>query len=139
MTSPAFANAVERGAFDGMHGHVTFSLPMPPSINRLYRAVQGRAILSKEYRVWKSEAALTLMVQRCKPVHGPVSVLVECKPADKRRRDIDNVGFKAVLDLLVTQKLIDADDSSVVKQITARWVDSGPPCRVTITPVEDAK
>lgn len=134
--SIAFQRAVDAGAFDGMRRHVSFSLPMPPSINRLYRAVQGRSILSKEYRVWKSDAALTLMVQRCKPVHGPVSVLVECKPADKRRRDIDNVGFKAVLDLLVTQKLIDADDSSTVREITARWVDSGPPCRVTITPVE---
>lgn len=111
----------------------TLSLPRPPSINRLYRAVQGRSILSEAYRSWKAEAGLLLMSQRVRKVPGRVEVLVECALPDKRRRDIDNVGFKAVLDLLVHHQIIEADDSSVVRSITARWLDAGEPCRVTIT------
>lgn len=111
---------------------IVLSLPMPPSINRLYRAVQGRSILSEAYRAWKREAGLSLMAQRARAVAGQVEVLVECVLPDKRRRDIDNVGFKAVLDLLVHHQIIAADDSSVVRSITARWLDAGEPCRVTI-------
>ena len=108
------------------------TLPFPPSVNRLYRAVGGRSILSETYRAWRAEAGTLLMAQRPRKVHGPVSVTVELKPRDRRRRDIDNCGFKAVLDLLVTMRIIDADDNTCVREITGRWVDSGEPCTVTI-------
>lgn len=111
------------------------SLPFPPSVNRLYRAVGGRSILSEAYRKWKQEAGLTLISQRPAKIRGPVSVEVELCPPNKRRRDIDNAGFKAVLDLLVNHQIIEADDGTVVKAITARWVDAGEPCRVVVSGV----
>ncbi len=112
------------------------TLPFPPSVNALYRAVGGRSILSERYRKWKAEAGAELMAQRARPVLGPVSVLVELCPKDKRRRDIDNAGFKAILDLLVTMRIIEADDSRCVKEIIGRWVGSGQPCTVTIRGIE---
>lgn len=109
-----------------------FTLPFPPSVNALYRAVGGRSILSAGYRAWKTEAGTELMIQRPKKHAGPVSVEVALCPPDKRRRDIDNAGFKAVLDLLVTHQIIEADDSTIVRSIKASWVDAGPPCTVYV-------
>jgi crossover junction endodeoxyribonuclease RusA len=101
-------------------------LPYPPSVNALYRAVKGRSILSEKYRDWKAEASTALMLQKPKPIAGQVSVIVEMSPPDKRKRDLDNAGFKAILDLLVSFSIIAADDSSVVREIVARWVEGEP-------------
>lgn len=116
----------------GRAGEVRVTLPFPPSINRLYRAVGGRSILSEAYRLWKTEAGLTLNSQRPKKVAGKVSVTVELCAPDKRRRDADNAGTKAVLDLLVNHQIIEADDSRILREITARWVESGPSCTVFV-------
>lgn len=110
-------------------------LSYPPSINSLYRSVGGRSILSERYRKWRAVAEQEVMVQRPRKHTGPVAVSVELCPPDKRRRDIDNTGFKAILDLLVTMRVIEADDSRIVKEIKAVWVDEGDPCRVEIKPI----
>lgn len=135
----AFKRMVDAGGFDGLVSYppTVITLPMPPSINRLYRAVRGRNIMSETYRTWKAEAGTALMAQRPRKITGKVSILTEISPQDRRRRDLDNVGFKAVLDLLVAMRIIEADDSSCVREITARWVTSGPPCTVTITRSEE--
>ena len=111
-------------------------LPTPPSVNALYRAVKGRSILSAAYRRWKNEAGAALLSQRPEKHPGPVHVAVAIRPKDKRRRDIDNTGFKAVLDLLTAHQIIVDDDSRYVRSISAHWADDGPPCLVTITPAE---
>lgn len=111
---------------------VRLALPFPPSVNALYRAVGGRSILSEKYRKWKVQAGLSLLEQRPAKLKGPVCVQVELHPSDRRRRDIDNAGFKAILDLLVTHEVIEADDSRCVKEITGRWVDEGDPCTVMV-------
>lgn len=107
-------------------------LPYPPSVNALHRVYNGRSIASEEYRSWKEQAGRRLLSQRPRPVSGPVTVSVELCPPDNRRRDIDNAGFKAVLDLLVAHRVIEADDSRIVKEITARWVEAGEPCAVYV-------
>lgn len=112
-----------------------FRLPFPPSVNALYRAVGGRSILSAAYRAWKLEAGKVLMSQRPRKFAGQVSVEVQLCPPNKRRRDIDNAGFKAVLDLLVSHQIIQGDDSTFVRSIKASWVETGDPCRVTINGV----
>lgn len=115
----------------------TIRLPFPPSVNALYRAVGGRSILSEKYRRWKREAGLELISQRPAKMPGAVSVEVELCPPNNRRRDIDNAGFKAVLDLLVTHQIIQGDDSTFVRSIKASWVESGDPCLVTINGVAE--
>ncbi len=117
-------------------GEVVVTLPFPPSINALYRAVGGRSILSEAYRLWKKEAGLTLNSQRPKKMLGRVGVTVELRAPDKRRRDADNAGTKAVLDLLVSHQIIEADDSRFLREVTARWVDTGEPCTVTVRGIE---
>jgi crossover junction endodeoxyribonuclease RusA len=112
-------------------------LPFPPSINRLYRAVGGRSILSEAYRGWKTEAGKLLNAQRPRKMRGQVAVTVELCAPDKRRRDADNAGTKAVLDLLVSHQIIEADDSRFVRSITAKWVDDGEPCTVTVRGVNE--
>jgi crossover junction endodeoxyribonuclease RusA len=110
---------------------LTISLSYPPSVNANYRAVAGRTILSKKYREWKRTAGLEIMAQRAKPVHGPVAIDIALKAPDKRRRDIDNP-LKALIDALKENLIIDADDNTVLRSISARWVETGEPCVVTI-------
>lgn len=116
-------------------GELRVSLPFPPSINRLYRAIGGRSILSEAYRLWKTEAGWALNLQHPTPVPGRVAVTIELSPPDKRRRDADNSG-KAVLDLLVAHKIIEDDSSAFVREFTVKWSDQFEPCTVTIRGVE---
>lgn len=125
MTSPMFA---------GMHGHTSIAIPFPPSVNATTRAVNGRVLLSKEYRVWKSETALAIMVQRPKKHAGRVDILIELRNPDNRNRDCDN-RIKPVLDALTASQIIVDDNNRYVREVRARWVDQGVPCRVTIVPV----
>ena len=111
-----------------------FTLPWPVSVNRTYRSVAGRSILSKDARAWKTAASISIMSQRqhIRPHTGKVRIMVELCAPDKRRRDCDNP-LKLVLDAIVDAGIIPSDDNRTVREVTARWVDLGPPCTVTIT------
>lgn len=109
----------------------SLSLPFPPSGHKLFKRHNGKH-LSEEYARWRDAAGWELRAQRPKPVFGQVSLLVELVPPDKRRRDCTNY-TKAPEDLLVMHGLIESDDSRHVREVTARWLDAGEPCRVTIT------
>jgi Holliday junction resolvase RusA-like endonuclease len=94
------------------------TLPAPPSMNAIWRAVGGRVIKSEVYRAWIRHAGLELMAQRPKAITGPVKVEVLC--VENGRRDLDG-HLKAVLDLMVTHKLIDGDRCKTVREITMSW------------------
>jgi Holliday junction resolvase RusA-like endonuclease len=119
----------------GRAGEVRVELPFPPSQNRLFRQFKG-SHLSENYRKWRDEAGWGMKAQRPGKVSGPVSVSVSLVAPDKRRRDLDNVGFKAVIDLLVTHQIIEADDSTCVRKIEAEWASSGAPCTVHVRGIE---
>jgi len=119
----------------------TFLLPWPPSVNGMWRSVQGRNILSQRYRLWRDAAGKALLMQRPKHVLGPVKVAIELSPPDARRYDLDN-RVKPVLDLLVANAVIDGDDHRIVREVTvsaregfARAHANG--ARVTIAPFAD--
>lgn len=112
---------------------ITLSLPFPPSLNGIFGQFKG-AHLSKKYREWRDEAGWMLKAQNPLAYSGPVSVSVKLVMPDKRIRDLDNVGLKAVIDLLVRHGVIEGDDHRYVKRIQAEWADEGDPCTVTITP-----
>ena len=97
----------------------SISLPFPPSTNRLWRVVNGRAILSKAYREWIAAAGVELVTQRPKKHEGPVAVGIELGMPDRRRRDIDNCG-KACLDLLRRHGVIEDDHSGIVRDLRVR-------------------
>lgn len=115
---------------------IRIELPMPPSVNKMFANVPGKGrVRTKTYRAWSYEAGFMLVAQRNaggkhKTIDGPVSVLVEAyRPANKKR-DLDNI-LKALLDLLTNTSTI-KDDSQVI-ELTARWVNSGPPCVLIVS------
>lgn len=103
----------------------TFSMPYPPSLNNLFANVPGRGrVRAKRYRVWANAAGWELKEQGPLPrMKGPVGVRVELTPPDRRKRDLDNVGTKAVLDLLTELEVI--EDDSLVEEIFMRWCRNG--------------
>ncbi|KFB11053.1 RusA family crossover junction endodeoxyribonuclease [Nitratireductor basaltis] len=117
---------------------LTVELPMPPSIWKLYNGFGNKRRKSKLYKQWIDEAGWFLIQQRNaggkhKQIKGDIAVEFEAyRPAGKKA-DIDNL-LKASLDLLTTTGTI-CDDSQVV-ELTARWVDEGPPCVIRIRRTE---
>lgn len=112
----------------------TLFILWPPSTNDLWRAVNGRNILSTRYRVWKEAAGKALMIQRPKAVKGPVELSISLCPPSKRPFDLDN-RIKATVDLLVMHGLIEADDSRIVQKLTVGLHDGPPGARITIIPL----
>jgi Holliday junction resolvase RusA-like endonuclease len=112
----------------------TIDLPLPPSVNRLWRSNRGRVHRSAPYAAWLKEAGWELLQQRPKAVPGCVSIAISAGKPDKRRRDLDNIAGKAVLDLLTKHQVI--EDDSKVLELSGRWDDSVAPRRlqVEITP-----
>ena len=113
---------------------ISFHLPMPPSLWKLY---QGRGFTmrrSKEYKDWIEEAGWMLIAQRnrggkFRRFPGDVAVRVEAYRGTNKGRDIDNI-LKGILDLPQSTGTI-SNDKCVV-DLHARWVDEGVPCTVTV-------
>lgn len=76
-----------------------FVLPFPPSVNRYYRHVGHRTLLSREGRAYR-DAVCTLLAGRVRqPLSVPLQAELHLYPHDRRRRDWDNFQ-KAVWDAL---------------------------------------
>lgn len=74
-------------------------LPYPPSVNRYWRKVGNRMLISKAGRDYKRQVCKATKGLIAQPMRGPVSVAIEAAPPDKRIRDLDNL-LKAPLDAL---------------------------------------
>ena len=110
----------------------SIELLSPPPVNNLFRNIPGRGrVISDRYARWRRDAGWQLQQQRPKKHIGPVTILIEVKAPDNRRRDIDGQ-VKACLDLLVSHQIIEGDDSRFVKEVSARWIDHGEP-RAVVT------
>lgn len=97
------------------------TLPYPPSVNRAYRTVNGRVILSKagrEYRQDVMAAVIALYCRKPKSISGRLSVAVKMHAPDSRKRDLDNV-LKCSLDALTHAGIWD-DDSQVDRLLIER-------------------
>jgi crossover junction endodeoxyribonuclease RusA len=104
-------------------------LPLPPSVNRLWRSNRGRVHRSDPYAAWLREAGWALLQQRPKRLTGWVRVSIAAGVPDRRRRDLDNL-LKALLDLLVQHQVIETDAD--VAALDARWDDLVPGGRVCL-------
>lgn len=126
---------------------VTITLPFPPSVNSLFanrqrgpslrRGARVGRVATPRYRSWQSEADMTVMAARIRPISGSVNVEVTLHPPNGVRRDCDN-HLKPILDCLVRMHVLPADDWRVVKRTAATWGDRQfpPVAVVTITPAE---
>ena len=95
-----------------MSAHLLF-LPWPPSLNRYWRNVQGRTLISAEGRDYRGAVITGLKRFGGAPQLGAqrLSVTITAAPPDKRRRDLDNL-LKAALDALTHAGVWD-DDSQI--------------------------
>ena len=101
----------------------SFDLPWPPSVNRYYRHVGPRVLISREGR--KSRMMTVSRLGGLYPKFlGLVSIYAEFFPPDRRRRDLDNVGGKALLDSLVHAGLM--EDDSQIKELHLKMLDPIP-------------
>lgn len=111
---------------------IVIQLPFPPSVNNLFLNGKHGRFRSQKYDSWIQEAGTEIMRQRPSKCPGPVSLAFEFEEGrDKRKRDITNL-LKAPEDLLVKHGIIDADDGSVVRSVTAAWSASVEGVRITI-------
>lgn len=94
------------------------NLPYPPSLNGLF-AGQKRRYKSKAYKKWIAEADIAILQQKPHKIKGHVKFSVLLGKPDKRIRDLDNVGAKAILDRLVAHGII--EDDSLVESIYMAW------------------
>ncbi len=95
-------------------------VPLPPSVNHIWRRGKGRTYLSRNYEAWLRVAqAITLDQVPRDPIPGPIEVYLTCyqgKGWRDRKRDLDNMA-KPCLDFLVRRRVIAGDDHTVVKRV----------------------
>ena len=92
---------------------IEIKLPWSPSVNRVWRNVKGRTILSAEGRSYREAVGMLCLASKItgKRILGRLSVKILVNPPDRRRRDIDNF-TKVPLDAL-THAGVWMDDSQI--------------------------
>jgi crossover junction endodeoxyribonuclease RusA len=94
---------------------LTLRLPFPPSLNRIWRAVQGRVVLSAAARDWKVAAVRCLPTGRVPaPLVGRLVVtLLLCPPAKYGKRAWDVANREKLLADFLTEQRVWLDDSQI--------------------------
>ena len=95
-----------------------FELPWPPSINRYYRHVGFRTLISREGRAFRRNVCALLAGGRGPMVVGRLALCMDAFPPDRRVRDLDNIQ-KPVLDAMQHAGVY-RDDSQVDLLVTRR-------------------
>lgn len=86
-------------------------LPMPPTVNRIWRRVGNRTVLSRDGRNYRSRVRALLAARGVQLLEGRLAVVIDVHPPDRRRRDLDNL-HKGLLDSLQHGGLF-RDDSQI--------------------------
>ena len=109
-------------------------LPLPPSINRLWRTSKnGGMYRSGKYAEWRTAAIWQASVQvKSKAIAGKYKATFQFVRPDKRRRDLDNL-LKAAMDVIVSAKIV--EDDHLCEWLEARWVKEGPQCLIVLEPI----
>jgi crossover junction endodeoxyribonuclease RusA len=115
---------------------VTLELPWPPALNRYYRHVNGRTLLSRDGRAYRNEVLNTLLRTgfvrgRSMPEGARLRVEIQAHVPDRRRRDLDGM-LKAVLDALTHARVYEDDSLIDDLRITRAPVDRQNP-RLVLT------
>ena len=93
-------------------GEISAELPWPPSVNRYYRHVGYKVLISREGRQYRRMTVSRL--GGTPKLNGRRSLYADFYPPDNRRRDLDNVGGKCFLDSLQAAGLFDDDNNDSV-------------------------
>lgn len=100
-------------------------LPWPPSVNRIWRAILGRVVLSEAARKYGIKLANALPIGPVDPLRGRLCVtMLMCPPMSLKNRDHDIANReKCMIDGLTKQRVW-LDDSQIDMMLIAR----GAPC-----------
>lgn len=90
---------------------IELTLPWPPSLNRYWRNVAGRTLISRDGRAYRSAVAWSVPAIHKQRMEGRLLVTIAASPPDRRKRDLDNM-LKAVLDSL-SHAGVYVDDSQI--------------------------
>lgn len=123
---------------------ITFTLPYPPSKNRMWRTFRGRQILSKEGRdYYKETTAMLKATWTANPIDYPVRMVLTATKPDRRRRDVLNLTH-AVCDALQYGGVL--TDDELIWDGRACWridsvgelvIVSGQPVEITLEPIKE--
>jgi crossover junction endodeoxyribonuclease RusA len=101
-----------------MHNNITctdpmvITVPFPPSLNKCYRSVNNRVLMSKTGRKYREDAIRSIRQQTSVGFgQHKVTVSIGAYMPDARRRDLDNL-LKASLDALMKAQVF-VDDSQI--------------------------
>jgi Holliday junction resolvase RusA-like endonuclease len=137
MTSPRIKKAIAENWTDRRPAKVgevySFVIPVPVSVNAMYRNVAGRGrALTQRYKDWRDEAGTELATQKPPAFYdGRVDISVILRIPTAPRADCSNF-VKAAEDLLVHCGVIKDDSYQFVRQTTARWDEAERECRLMI-------
>ena len=111
-------------------------LPLPPSINRLWRTNKsGGMYRSPKYAAWRTAAIWQTAVQvKGGGIKGRYKAVFHFVRPDKRQRDLDNL-LKAAMDVLVTAKVVEND--CLCEWLEAKWVPEGPQCLIMLDALDE--
>lgn len=111
---------------------ISLTLGWPPSVNRYWRNVGHRVLISKAGRAYRLQTMERVQAARAAVrLPGRLSVHILAYPPDRRKRDLDNV-LKSLLDALQHGGVYQ-DDSQIDRiEITRGPVGQGE-VEVTIT------
>lgn len=111
----------------------TFLIPLPPSVNAMFRNVPGVGrVKTTDYKRWREVAGWQLKAQKPVKLTGDVAVKIEVR-RPRSTADLDNRA-KAVGDLL--KGVVIEDDRQIV-DLRMLWADVEA-CRVTVMEAGDA-
>lgn len=119
----------------GLPADIEVHLPMPPSVNRIWRATRAgskRVSISPEYTAWREHAdRLSIALGSCRGVKK-ITGKFEAEITLKRQRgDLDN-RIKGVLDWAQSRELI-ADDK-LCEKLTVQWGEAPHGCVLILRP-----
>ena len=103
------------------------TLEFPPSLNRYYRTIGSRVLISREGRQYRMKTVSRLGGIR--PIDGDLALVVHLYPPDHRRRDADNC-LKCLQDSLVHAGAM--RDDSQVKILHVEMLDPVPDGKVYV-------
>jgi crossover junction endodeoxyribonuclease RusA len=112
---------------------IDLCLPWPPSVNRIWRSVGGRVLLSADGRAYRQAVAVAVLEQHGAgdPLTGRLSMTIRAYPPDRRRRDVDNMA-KAILDAIEHAGSVYVNDSQI-DHLSIRRMNVATPGRVDVS------
>ena len=110
-----------------------YQIPIPPSVNALWRVTGRRMYRSKKYMDWIKQCDQHIGLKEPPGVDYPFNIEIVVGRPSKRRMDIDNRG-KAVMDVLQYYGII--EDDCLANRVTIMWSNDINNCDITIWKAE---